>query len=101
MVSGAGSAVIARSRWAARLCRFGLHKWYTSSVNFDGGMSYRLRGCRVAGCKVEQQQRLSWGGKPYGPWHDNAPVPCTHGTGGVAIPACMNCANERQRRGLV
>jgi len=66
-------------------------------VDLCGHGSYRSSACS---CGMPLEQRLTYFGKPIGPWRDASRVPCTHGVGGVSVPACMNCAVEREKRGL-
>lgn len=81
--------------------RFGARWWKRPHVgewrSLDMG-NCQTGPCRFCGRSV--QQRLSYGGKPLGPWIDDVSMPCAHGVGGVPTPACMRCANERAARGL-
>lgn len=83
------------------MCALGRHRWFVGTVNLSGHQSYRGRRCLRPLCEAPpQQQHLSYFGKPQGPWRDDVDPLCTHGVNGQAVLACMNCAVDRQNRGL-
>lgn len=88
-----GAICPARKRWWHRKSREHVGEWRSVDVG-----NCRTGPCVFCGRSV--QQRLSYGGKPRGPWIDTVWLPCAHGRGGVPVPSCMNCANARSVRGL-
>jgi hypothetical protein len=74
-------------------CRLRFHKFNITSANISGHQSYRQGYCVRCDERMAQPRRYFGGAD--GSWQHWNETPCTHGSGGVAIPACMRCSINR------